>query len=334
MNSLRSQAFRASRRNHVVFPSPLKSQTRRFHPTKPAQSLNDILDITAGFIHSVHSVSHLPWVASIPLTALTVRTFVGLPLQIYTKSHARREKEMQPILASWTALYLKQMKTGLLSNSAARKRITHKQTTLRGKWGVGPFYRWANISQVPVWIALMESLRGMCGNKNGIVPWLLSIISGADTTVGSEVPLHLKVESTFANEGALWFPDLLAGDSTGVLPAILTASIILNVRNGWKATPRSELADMPKLQMFQASFFSGLRVFIQILAVNVGLSGYFYEMPAALMIYWITSTNIATLQTWFLDKYMFTRPPISAWSERFTAYNSPTTSDPFMKKLL
>lgn len=178
----------------------------------------------------------------------------------------------------------------------------------------------------------MESLRGMCGNTNGLVPWLLSLIEPAKDTAGEAVQsLHLTVEPSLANEGALWFPDLLAGDPTGALPVLLTASILLNVNMGWKSASRLEISEMPKLQMYQTIFFSGLRVFIQVLAVNVGFSGWFYEMPTALMIYWITSTNVATLQTWLLEKYMFSRPPIPAYKAQYLKYQN--AGDPFRLKL-
>lgn len=88
---------------------------------------------------------------------------------------------------------------------------------------------------------------------------------------------------------------------------------------------------MPKLQMYQNFFFSGLRAFIQVLAINVALSGWYYEMPTALLVYWITSTNVATLQTWWLGKYMFSRPSIPAYKSMHVKYEK--EGDPFRLKL-
>lgn len=329
MNCIRSRALRASR--PPTWSSPLPSQIRQFHPSKPTRSINDILDCSASFLHGVHSFSHLPWVASIPLTALIVRTCIGLPLHIYTKVNARREAEIAPLANSWANIHAKRGEKDGLKKSMVSKLIKHQHQILRQKWGVSPFYRFASLVQIPVWISLMESVRGMCGNTNGLVPWLLSLTSsGAD---GSK-HLHLAVEPTFATEGALWFPNLLAGDPTGALPVILSASIILNIRNGWHKTSRKDLADMPKMQMLQNTFWSGLRIFMQVLAVNVGATTFFYEMPTALLIYWISSTNIATLQTWFMNKYMFSKPPLPTWSRRYTHYECPQSPDPYRQKLL
>lgn len=313
----------------------LHSQTRHFHPTKPARLVNEALDLSAGLIHGIHSVTGLPWAASIPLTALLVRSVVGLPLQIYTRVQARRERDIAPLVTSWRVVYTKK------EQRAARDKLeydmrgvsskTHAMTRhLRKKWKIHTGYRFANLLQLPVWLALMESLRGLCGNRNGLVPWLLSLIEGDQATTES---LHLTVEPSLAHEGALWFPDLLAGDPTGILPAALTASIILNVRSGWNLTPRHELADLPKLQMLQGVTFRALRLLIQVMAINVGVAGFLYDMPAALMIYWITSTNAATLQNFLLAKYMFMRPPVPSYKEKFVLYKNPKVSDPYRIKL-
>ncbi|KAJ6092993.1 hypothetical protein N7486_008282 [Penicillium sp. IBT 16267x] len=333
MNSLRpsSRVLRVSRN---AWSPVTPSHIRYFHPTKPAPNLIDVaLDASAGLIHGVHNVTYLPWVASIPLTALIVRTAVGLPLQIYTRINARRERDIMPLLHS-TRVRLEKVESTLRKKDPLefKARVQRQTQRIRERWGVNSWYKLLNFAQVPVWISLMESLRGMCGNTNGLVPWLLSLIEPAkETTEGAAQSLHLTVESSLANEGALWFPDLLAGDPTGALPALLTASILLNVNMGWKSASRLEISEMPKLQMYQAVFSSGLRVFIQVLAVNVGFSGWYYEMPTALMIYWITSTNVATLQTWLLGKYMFSRPPIPAYKAQYLKYQN--VGDPFRLKL-
>lgn len=337
MNSLRSRALHAPRR---ALPLAAHSQVRHFHPTKPAPWINEALDASAGLIHGVHNITGLPWVASIPLTALLVRTLVGLPLQMYTKVHLRRERDIAPLKqawATWADLKKKQMEGGenrFKANMQINRDYGQKIKLLHQRWNISVMSRFAPFLQLPVWIMLMESIRGMSGNKNGLVPWLLSLIEGNQEATDAAInSLHLTVEPTFANEGALWFPDLLAGDTTGILPALLTISILLNVQAGWKATPRADLADMPRMEMYRAVSFNGLRMFIQVLALNVGLSGWFYEMPAALLIYWISSSNIATLQTWILGKKMFMKPPIPVSSRRYVDFKNPDVPDAFHMKL-
>ncbi|KAJ5477167.1 hypothetical protein N7539_007311 [Penicillium diatomitis] len=313
MNSLRLRTIRIPRSTLALTS---RSHVRKFHPTKPTPWINEALDASAVVIHGVHDITHLPWVASIPLTALLVRTVVGLPLQIYTKYNARRERDIAPLKQAWatwaSAEKKKQLRgtsalTKALRNGDINKHFRERLQALNQDWRISLLYRYLPIVQLPVWIVFMESIRGMSGNKN--------------------------VEPTFATEGALWFPDLLVGDSTGILPALLTASILLNVQAGWKMTPRADIADMPRREMFQAFSRNGLRVFIQVLALNVGLSSWFYDMPVALMIYWISSSNIATLQNFFLEKNLFTKPPMPLASRRYVEFHNPDAQDPFHVKL-
>ncbi|KAL4781890.1 hypothetical protein BJX76DRAFT_310146 [Aspergillus varians] len=303
-------------------------QVRRFHQTRPAPFINEVLDVTSGFIHGVHSVSHLPWVLSLPLTAFLVRMGVALPLQIFTKVQGRKDSDLSPILLAWRQHYQRdvQLKAGadgtILRSQATRmvtKKLKEQHKALRHRWGVFRFWRPANFLQMPVWIAIMESLRAMSGNDRGLIPYLLSLVEPSSSP-GSNA-LHLAVEPSLATEGALWFPDLLAGDSTGILPVMLTMSILVNVRTGWKAPTMKSLADLPRLEMAKHLSHLGLRFLIQALALNVGVASYLYEMPAALMVYWITSTNIATLQTFLLQRYMFPTPSLKPWKQVYIGYS-------------
>ncbi|CAI7614488.1 unnamed protein product [Penicillium glandicola] len=116
----------------------------------------------------------------------------------------------------------------------------------------------------------MESLRGMSGNNSGIIAWVSSFIEPSQDPASAANSLHLTIEPTLANEGALWFPDLLAGDSTGVLPCLLTASIVGNAVIGWKVHPWKEISLLPTQEMYKKLFSHGLRSFVIALACYVG----------------------------------------------------------------
>ncbi|KAL2864628.1 putative mitochondrial export translocase Oxa2 [Aspergillus lucknowensis] len=307
-------------------------QIRRFHQTRPAPFISEVLDVSSSFIHGVHSVSHLPWALSLPLTAFLVRMGVALPLQIFTKVQARKDSDLTPILMAWRHLYQKKAIKDVHKNAAAgapllrseavlqvSKDTFQQHRTLRQRWGVFRFYKPAAFLQMPVWIMIMESIRGMSGNNNGLVPYLLSIVSSSSSK--DSVPI-IPVEPTLATEGALWFPDLLAGDPTGILPVAMTLSILLNIRMGWKSPTLKNISNLPRMEMVRELTWRGLKFFVQILALNIGLSSYLYQMPAALMIYWITSANIATLQTFLLQKYMFPTPSLKPWKKVNIGYAS------------
>ncbi|TQB76875.1 hypothetical protein MPDQ_006652 [Monascus purpureus] len=327
MSSLRPlNGLRLSR----AFPRPKSTtfqQTRNFHPTRRSQYIvNDIIHLSSDFIHGVHSVTGLPWVCSIPLTAFIVRMVVAFPLQIYSRIHAQRERDLSPLVQSWHKYFVDRIRdqnqrsqTPLSpreASSMVKKELFTVQRLLRKEFRVSPFSRPANFMQLPVWISLMESLRAMCGSSQGLVPWLLSFFS-LTRSASDYVPP--AIEPTLASEGGLWFPDLLAGDPTGLLPILMTGTILLNIRTGWHVAPISELANLPRNAMIREGFFRVIRLFVQVLAVHIGLSAYFQEMPCALMVYWISSTNVATLQTFLLEKHIFSNRQRKPWNRMYIA---------------
>ncbi|KAF7529605.1 hypothetical protein PCG10_007163 [Penicillium crustosum] len=212
--------------------------------------------------------------------------------------------------------------------------IRKRTAELHKRWGVSGKHKAISFLQIPVFIALMESLRGMSGNNKGIIAWLSSLIESSQDPASAANSLHLTIEPTLANEGALWFPDLLAGDPTGVLPVFLTASILGNVLMGWKVRPWKEISLLPKTEMYKQVSFTGLRAFVIVLTCYIGFASFVQEMPAALMLYWITSTNLATLQTWILDNKLFSPVTFNLFKERSIAFEKPGDNDPFQLKNL
>jgi inner membrane protein COX18 len=253
---------------------------------------------------------------------------VALPLQIFTKVQARKDSDLAPLLMAWRQQYQRKAQHGAASGSQAKRMVTKslekQHKALRRRWGIFRFWRPVNFLQMPLWIAIMESIRAMSGNDKGLVPYLLSRLEPAAAAESNAV--HLAIEPSLATEGALWFPDLLAGDSTCILPALLTVSILVNVRSGWKVPTMKSISDLPRLEMAKKLSGIGLRVFIQMIALNVGYASYMYQMPTALMVYWITSTNIATLQTFLLQKYMFPTPSFNKlWKPIRIGFSQPGT---------
>lgn len=318
MRSFRPQIALRSRPCLSSVSRRVPRQTRQFHQTKPTQFVSETLELSSGFLHGVHSITGLPWVASIPLTAFIVRMVVAMPLQVYSRIHARRERDLSPLLLSWRKHIQdriieehKEQGIRLLPHEAdllMKKELGQRRKALLKRWNVSSFYKPAGFLQIPVWISLMESLRAMCGNDQGLVPYLLSLTGRLSTT-----PLNVPVEPSLASEGAFWFPDLLAGDPTAILPLLLSMSISLNIKLGWKSPSWKELADLPDLEFKKQFTLRLFKMLIQIMAVNVGVASYVYGMPSGLMIYWITSSSVATLQTFILDRYMFAKPPLKPW---------------------
>jgi mitochondrial inner membrane protein COX18 len=326
-----TQVIRSSRFRIALQARPASHQIRRFHPTGKSPFISEVLHLSSDLLHGVHSVTGLPWVASIPLTAFIVRMTVALPLQVYSRIHARREGDLSPLLVSWGKHYQDKIRMRRpasgdqrLMPREARELLKHqmkeRQMLLRKSWKVAPYWKPVNFLQIPVWLSLMEALRAMCGNDRGLLPYIVSLLGFSS---GSTSTSYLPVEQSLASEGAFWFPNLLSGDPTGVLPLMLMLSILLNVTSGWKTVPIREISKYTSVEMLRHVVFRFLKFLIQILAVNVGFSSYVYEVPAGLMIYWIASSNVATLQSLFLDKYMFARPPLKPWVKMYVGIQQP-----------
>ncbi|KAL9115483.1 MAG: hypothetical protein Q9227_000804 [Pyrenula ochraceoflavens] len=99
------------------------------------------------------------------------------------------------------------------AESIVRERLTAKQQELFDKPGLSNTYvQWLPILQLPVWVAFMDALRMMTGRTSAFV----DSIDRNQEAIQPVVPM----EPTLATEGALWFPDLLAYDSTHALHAL------------------------------------------------------------------------------------------------------------------
>ncbi|KAL1988206.1 hypothetical protein VTN96DRAFT_736 [Rasamsonia emersonii] len=333
MRPLCPRATLWSRLRPIISSQTSPRQVRCFHLTRPSPFLNEVLQVSSAFLHGVHSVTGLPWVASIPLTALIVRTAVAMPLQIYSKIHARRQRDIYPLVLSWRKHYEKiimqqrkerakeryqELILPIQAQSLLRKNVRQKVADLFKRRKVNKYWRFIPFLQMPIWLSLMEGLRAMCGNDKSLISYLLT---SSSTT--PEQSITSVLEPSLATEGALWFPDLLAGDPTGVLPITLGLSILLNVSTGWRTPSFGEISDYPRNEMLQHLTFRLLKGGMQTLAIYIGLSAYLTGMPAGLMIYWITSTNIATLQSLFLDKYMFAIKPLKPWTKMYVGILRP-----------
>lgn len=258
-----------------------------------------------------------------------------MPLQIYARMHIRREQDLTPVVQSWRMFYEEKLRKDIIEDrdqtqdrtqGAFWRRVSaatnKKHGELKRRWRVMRGAAVLPFLQFPVWISLMESVRAMCGDKRGLLAYFFRDQVSEDGLISVFPP----VEPTLATEGALWFPDLLAGDPSGVLPLLVTGTILLNVAVGWKSPSMAKISQMPTSQMRQQLAFRAIKLIIQLLAVNIGMSAHAYGMPAGLMIYWITSGNIATLQSLLLDRLIFPKP-MESWKKLYIGIEDASRAD-------
>lgn len=92
-------AYRPLRYNRASIAAPSK---RNFHASNPNRIIDTSVLVAHDVIQGFHSITGLPWVLSIPLTAITVRCCVALPLQVWSLLKARQLQKLNPLLITWS----------------------------------------------------------------------------------------------------------------------------------------------------------------------------------------------------------------------------------------
>ena len=114
----------------------------------------------------------------------------------------------------------------------------------------------------------------------------------AQSTVNgvSPGPENPWFEPSLANEGMLWFPDLLVPDPTGVLPFVVSALMFSNIRLSHSSLGKHSRGSVG---------LRWLRYFL--MAVSLLIGPLCQHLPAALMLYWASSTTSAMAWNKFLE---------------------------------
>jgi inner membrane protein COX18 len=314
---LHLQLLSGARVGRYEAPSRNPSQTRHFHPTRPTRLIDESVLLAHGLLQGVHSATSLPWVVSIPLTAVIVRTVVAMPLQIWSVSHKRTQAKLSPLVLAWgryhqhDVMSQAEQKGIVLGPARAQRKVDRawKRSTrdLYQRWGVRSWAGYAPFLQLPAWLSMMESIRWMVDAPGGVLRWFQSWAGTIDKESATAL---IPVAESMYTEGALWFQNLLVADPTWILPITLSASVLMNIRLGWTVPSKEALDGMPRNQARRQRAFKGLRTALQIVACSLAPTMIHAEIPAGLLVYWISSTLFATAQTQILLKTMPIPTPI------------------------
>ncbi|KUJ06604.1 uncharacterized protein LY89DRAFT_565026, partial [Mollisia scopiformis] len=272
-------------------------RTQRAVPSRPLRSnsqrqfVTEAINASHTALQSVHDLSGLPWALSLPLFALVLRTTFILPLSIYQRRAAQRQVQLEPLIQAWRFTLQKQaMKQyGHLGPQVAEQALISslrkKRREIYRRYRCGIWKGFLGLAQLPVFLTIMEALRNMSGSSQGWIGMMFG-----DGLVAEAI--RIPVESSFANEGMLWFPDLLVADPQLVLPFILSGTILLNVFGG--GIKGQDLA-LPKWQV-------RLKRNMGLVALCIG--PIMIHVPSALVLYWLSSSGFAFLQASILERVM------------------------------
>jgi mitochondrial inner membrane protein COX18 len=223
------------------------------------------------FLENVHSVTGLPWWASLCLSTFMVRTAVTLPLTIYQqKIFARLEKiseemkELVPEMKKETAIAMKMYKWSDEEAKRTFVRSMKKQHDLRVvRDNCHPFKSTVVIwAQLPMWISLSMALRNMSAPPLG--GDITSQITFLELSTG----------------GCLWIPNLVLPDASWIFPVFL-GMVNLTIIELQVANRKNRDEAPSRLQRYIMHFFRGVSVLMIPIAATV---------PSCMCYYWTMSS--------------------------------------------
>ena len=209
------------RGRHLALSSPSLNSIYRSKPiirnlhVSTRRGFADIVQIPMHAIFTgLHSLSGLPWAASIPLTALVIHTILILPVDYRFRKYVDTRDRLD----------LEYRKDN--SKRSPRSEDTRQLQQLGAMWPISLL----RFSRVPIWLTAMGTLRQMTGADNGMLGLVGKSMSGAQHIIPNNLDNGIiPVEHSLAVEGMLWFPNLTAPDSALLLPFVVSFLFFFNV---------------------------------------------------------------------------------------------------------
>jgi inner membrane protein COX18 len=286
----------------------LPPSSRSFHATPRSQFLESTLIGTHAVLEGLHSITGLPWAYTIPLAALAIRTALFLPLGIYARRATQKQMELRPLVLAWQHVYIKEaVKQGgnlepMAATRPAAAKLLKKQQEIYARFNCGSWKHFLGFVQLPVWLVVVETIRSMCGARDGLLRWIASLFTfnaadGVGVGAAAESSQNmgsLLFDPSFATEGALWFPNLLVPDPMLALPFVLSGSILLNLSG----------VSGPAQSKWRRRLTNSLKV------VALAIVPLTLQMPSAMLVYWTSSSLLAYGQAKLLDVMMPIKKPV------------------------
>jgi inner membrane protein COX18 len=272
---------------------------RAFHASAPRH--DPVLDAVLYLPHELMNLIHtgVPWYAALPLTAFVTRSILVTTAGSWARALMARYIGLHPLRQALGF----QKRDEILRRGNFRhpkeaiilvkKEVKDEVKRLDARWRVSLAGQisWT-FAQIPIFFAMAEAIRQKCAARDGLLAMGFSAFGDGGETAGTGVA-ELAVtgsrwfDPALAHEGMLWFPDLLVPDPTGVLPFISSALMFANIyftRN----TVNSD-----------ANWPNAIRIVLLGVALLVG--PLCQNMPAALMLYWASSTTSVMLWNEWLE---------------------------------
>jgi inner membrane protein COX18 len=274
-----------------------RPSARAFHASAPRH--DPLLDAVLYLPHEMMNLIHssVPWYAAIPISAFVTRGLLVTTAGAWARSLTARYVGLQPLRQALAF----QKRDEILRRGnfrdpkqavvAIKKEVNDEVAKLDSRWKVtlrGQI-SWT-FAQIPIFIAMAECIRQKCGARDGFMGMTFSAIKREDTSAVVDtlgVTPSTWFDPSLANEGMLWFQDLLLPDPTGALPYVVAGLMFTNIY----ITPNTVQSDGSWPLTIRRTLL-GVAFLIGPLCQNV---------PAALLLYWGASTSSVMLWNAWLD---------------------------------
>ena len=150
---------------------------------------------------------------------------------------------------------------------------------------------------VPVWFMMMETVRRMTGNEDGMLSLIgksLAALEGKENPGLSTTDEVIPIEPSLATEGMLWFDNLMIPDSTWILPFALSgimytmyscsAGVLISYPVPWATLDHANRVESFNLQRLKYKKFGSLAIVPATLM-----------FPSAMLLYWFSSALASLL---------------------------------------
>ncbi len=279
---------------------------RTFHASSQLRFLDTCFEQTYGVLNGLHTLTGLPWAVTLPLAGLGVRILLVSPL-ITAHNVTRRRLALQPLRHAWSyhlknEVFRKYAASGpKVCQKALVRALAQKSKEIDNRMGTQRWKYLLQLIQFPIFLVVIETIRRISGVYDGLLGLLAKAITKAkpgDETPGQELIQDsvVPVVQSLAAEGALWFPNLLVPDPISVLPFLLSGTLLFNMylhrRHKYETNKWGR-------RYLNAGMF---------LCLMVGPMT--IQLPAAMHVYWLSTSAFAIIQNLIFQKYMPSLPPV------------------------
>lgn len=296
-----------------IYHKSQRNSRRAFHVTSHPRFLDTCFEQTYIILNGLHTLTGLPWALTLPLAGVSIRILLVSPFSIISHNVTRRRLALQPLRHAWSHHLKKEVFTKYAASGpkvcqrALSRALAQTSKEIDIRMGTQRWKEFIPLAQMPIFLLVIETIRKMSGVHDGLLGLLSKAITSANP--GDEISTQelvqsstVPIEHSLAEEGALWFTNLLVPDPFSVLPFLLSGTMLFNIF----------------LQRRQANEISkwGRRYLNAITALGFMVGPLTMQLPAAMHVYWLSSSTFAIGQNLFLQKFWPRPRPVKPCNER------------------